>query len=435
MIGKGGNKMTEPTNCNMDAKVDQEAISVEKLKKSLFYFTYHRLANDGRVFTYKGQKEEMKGYYESGGGTNRYDGTITMTLVKYFICIVLFSLNSANGNKKKRLKKEIDNARNILKNLNIHSLDGQALKIDVLPLDKETLDQIGTVLASPSRGFYGTRSVFNFHVSPSTFNEIEINSKPLAFLLYHFTGLGENKILIKDFKDLGKHVQETAYEKETFKYQKVIDVLRDEFLLLMILEALSEDSSPADLVKTYNDHAKSYNDILEKLRKQKLPKGIIGSIKIGSEGDNKSDSSNYTYDFPEYKLAPDETYYEDYKYPNLVHNLSKEEQERVVLILIDLYNLPVSKDLVMNAKKEMQSEVKVRYENIELKFAISNESEFMYPIKSSYDYQALEYFSTLTKDIHLVFNRRIIEILKSIGITHPFKHIDPTDYETNHKQS
>lgn len=246
----------------------------------------------------------------------------------------------------------------------------------------------------------------------------------MAFLLYHFTGLGGNEFLIKDFKQLGQQVQATVYEKEIFIEQGVINVLREELLLLMTLEVLFKEQSPADLLNIYHSHADTYNNILQQLGNQGVTTGTIGSVESGFDG-----GSNYTYDFPKYKFIPSETYYDDYTYPALVHRLSKKEQERVILILIDMYDLPVSKKLIENTLKDMNRNMKRRYKEIKYKLDVSKDTDFTYYIETDLDYRALECFSTLTKDVHLVFNKRIIEILESTNIAHPFKYLNFTEDE------
>ncbi|UJF15957.1 hypothetical protein LZ578_02085 [Jeotgalibaca sp. MA1X17-3] len=224
--------------------------------------------------------------------------------------------------------------------------------------------------------------------------------------------------MIKDFKQISLQAEAREYKKYQFIFQKSVALYREDFLLTMMLEPLSQDMTPQTLVNRYNQHLDYYNQLLVKDKEKGLPANVTGYSEKASTNFRKNIA-------PHAKLFPD-TFYATHTFPTFITSITDNDKFKIIEILIDLYNLDFDKEALKTSIKDDPDRMLIDYLKRQYQEAdpLNNNHTWNQPINMPSTFKALQMYWSEHKNLHLVFNKRTIDILTEYQIPHPFIYIN-----------
>lgn len=398
-------------------------VTFRDIRRELLYFGSDKFEMKSPIiqaYTYEGKRHHIASTdlpREDGGGLGDFNGKqIVYLIMRYLLVIFMFSIHRLQLNKDKKdvYELEIEDYQSIFKKFNLLFTGSQ-----------EELWIMRDFMTSSLKEFYGDKSkkLFNTSTNPNSFYDIELKSKPLIYLLFYFTGYGGSPYLIKDFKTIAQQAEEKSYQKQQFISQTSVSLYREDFLLTMMLEPLSANLTHESLVSIYNNHLNYYNSLLNEDREKGLSLKITGYDPNRSYGAIKSEVA------PKAGLFPP-NYYSDKFFPDFVTGLTEGEKEKIINIITLLYNLDFDKNSLQESIKCLGiasniTRVQREYERFQ-KAQVEENSirSWEYFVADDKDFLALQSFWSTNKDLHLVFNKRIIDILNQFDVNHPFIYVD-----------
>lgn len=398
-------------------------VTIKEIRRELLYFGSDKFDENEpsiQAYTYDGKRADIANQgmqYEDGGGLGDFNGKqIIFEMMRYLLAIFMFSIHrlQLNPEKKANYEKEIKDYEAIFKKFDI-SFTGL----------QEELWIMRDFMTSNLTEFYGSKSkeFFKRSTNPSSFYDIELTSKPLIYLLFFFTGYGGSQYLIKDFKAITQQAEEKSYQKQQFITQTSVSLYREDFLLTMMLEPLSGELTPDSLINIYNRHLENYNQLLKKDKEKGLSLKKTGYNPDKSYGAIKSEVA------PHAKLFP-EKHYSDKFFPDFITGLTHDEKIKIIEIISNLYNLDFDEESLEDSIKRFKIDsniirVKKEYKRFkEMYVKDDNIRSWQYFVADDKDFLALQAFWSANKDLHLVFNERIIDILNQFEVNHPFLYVD-----------
>ncbi|MBG9988279.1 hypothetical protein HZY88_04710 [Aerococcaceae bacterium DSM 111176] len=398
-------------------------VTLKNIRRELLYFGIDKVNQEDKTilaYTFNGIMDSITlEDYERDEGVGKGDRNakqIVFLLMRYLMAIFMFSIHRLQLNEdiKNKYQREIEDYQAIFKKFNITFTGSQ-----------EDLWIMRDLMTSSSNSFYSTESqkLLNRSTTPKDFYKIMLKSKPLIYLLFYFTGYGGSPYLIKDFKTIAQQVEEKSYQKQQFIKQSSVALYKEDFLLTMMLEPLSAKVTPESLVHIYNKHLNYYNGLLKKDKEKGL------SLKITKYNPNKAYADIKTEVAPEATLFPP-NYYSEKLFPDFVTKLTKNEKEKVINIISLLYNLDFDKNSLQESIKRLGidsniTRVQREYERFQNAQVEENSiRSWEYFVTDDKDFLALQAFWSTNKDLHLVFNKRIIDILNQFNVPHPFIYVD-----------
>jgi len=399
------------------------SVKIRDIRRELLYFGSDKSdVKDSSIqaYTLEGKNASIANQgiqYEDGGGLGDFNGKqIIFEMIRYLLAIFMFSIHrmQLNPKKKDQYEKEIKDCGAVFDKFNLSFTSSQ-----------EDLWIMRDFMTSNLTDFYGAKSreFFKTSTNPSFFYDIELTSKPLIYLLFFFTGYGGSQYLIKDFKAIAQQSEEQSYQKQQFITQTSVSLYREDFLLTMMLEPLSGDVTPVSLVNLYNKHLAHYNQLLEKDREKGLSLKNTGYNPEKSYGAIKSEVA------PSANLFP-ENYYSEKVFPDFITGLTTDEKIKIIEIMSHLYNLDFDAISLKESIKRFKIDsniVRVEKEYERLKKTHGKDHKIRsweYFVVDDKDFLALQAFWSSHKDLHLVFNQRITDIINQFEVNHPFLYVD-----------